>query len=209
MRKIGILILIAMTSITTFGQNIVLNKPDMNRGSSMMQAFADRVSNREFFETPLNLQDLSDLLWTANGINRDEEGKKTAPSAMNSQDVDLYVLLKEGCYFYDAKKHQLDLISQEDLRPLVAGKQDFVLKAPVILLMVSDISRFNHGDDDLRMSWANMDAGYVSQNICLFCAANNLNTVPRGSMDKESLHKKMNLKESQKLILNNPVSYKK
>lgn len=209
MKKIGLLIFIAMTSITLFGQSIVLNKPNMDRGSSMMEAFANRASNREFIETPLNLQDLSDLLWTANGINRPEEGKKTAPSAMNSQDIDLYVATKEGCYFYDAKKHQLDMVCNEDLRALVGGKQDFVLKAPVVLIMVSDISRFNHGDETLRMAWANMDAGYVSQNIGLFCAANNLNTVPRASMDKELLHRKMNLKESQKLILNNPVSYQK
>ena len=117
--------------------------------------------------------------------------------------------MKSGIYLYDAKKHILESVVDGDYRKLVADKQENFAKAPVICLLVSDISRFRSGGDSLKIIWAAFDAGIVSQNISLFCASVGLATRPRASMDQQKLRKILKLKDSQRLMLNNPVSYKK
>jgi len=191
------------------GKTIVLNQPDTNRGLTMMKAFAQRSSQAKFDTINLKLQDLSDLLWAANGLNRVELGKRTAPSAMNAQDVDVYVAMKAGIYLYDAKKHQLDLVAAGDHRLPVAGKQENYAVAPVFCIMVSDISRFKVGSDSLKLQWAAFDAGIVSQNIALFCAGTGLATHPRITMDLKKLREILKLKDTQYLMINNLVAYKK
>lgn len=188
---------------------IKLLEPDKTLDTSLMQALTDRASQREFADKQLSLEDLSSLLWAANGVNR-EDGKRTAPSAVNAQDVDIYVSMASGAYLYDAKQSQLTRITTEDLRSAVCGKQP--MEAPVFLVMVADISRYPEGlasQRPLVESFAAMDAGYVSQNICLYCSAAKLATVPRASMDKEALTKSLNLKDTQIPLLNNPVGYMK
>ena len=188
---------------------IKLLEPDKTLDVSLMQALSDRASQREFADKQLSLEDLSSLLWAAYGVNR-EDGKRTAPSAVNAQDIDIYVCMASGTYFYDAKQSQLTRITTEDLRPAVCGKQP--MEAPVFLVMIADISRYPEGLASQRQlveSFACMDAGYVSGNIGLYCAAAKLATVPRASMDKEALTKALNLKDTQILILNNPVGYMK
>ena len=100
---------------------IQLTEPDKTLDTSLMQALADRQSRREFFDEQISLEELSSLLWAANGINR-EDGKRTAPSAVNSQDIDIYVCMAAGAYLYDAKQNQLARITTEDLRPAVCGQ---------------------------------------------------------------------------------------
>jgi SagB-type dehydrogenase family enzyme len=188
---------------------ITLNPPDTKRGSPVMQALALRASHREFLEKKLDLRDLSDLLWAANGINRPENGKRTAPSAMNAQDVDVYAFTEEGIYLYDAAKHTLNPVAAGDQRSLFAGRQPSATSPPVILVMVSDISRFRPSPDSLKLVWAAMDVGTVSQNISLFCAGIGLSTVPRAGMNQAKLREVMKLKETQHIMLNNPVGYPK
>lgn len=195
-----------------FAQNqntIKLNPPDTTRGLPLMKALLHRASNREFDTTELKLQDLSDLLWAANGINRPESGKRTAPSAQNAQDIDIYLFMKTGIYLYNAKTHLLESVKDGDYRNIAAGSQENVAKAPVICVLVSDISRFRSGDDSLRKIWAAEDAGIVSQNISIFCAAVGLSTVPRATMDHQKIREILKLKDTQHPMLNNPVSYKK
>jgi len=188
---------------------IKLNAPDKSKGLNIMKALELRASYREFADTPLSLQELSDLLWAANGINRPEKSGRTAPSAMNAQDVDIYVLTSEGAYFYDFKQHTLNPVAAGDHRNLVAGRQVSVAAAPVILIMVSDLARFRGEDENQKMKTACIDVGTVSQNIALFCSGTGLVTVPRMGMDQEGLRKVLQLKESQRLILNNPVGHRK
>jgi len=190
-------------------KTIVLNPPDLKQGFPVMEALSLRASADEFSDTKLSLQDISDLLWAANGVNRKEIGKRTAPSAMNAQDIDIYVFEEEGVYLYEALSHVLNPMVSGDQRGLVAGHQVEVAKAAVILVLVSDISKFKSGEDTLKLSWAALDAGIVSQNISVFCAGVGLNTRPRASMDLEKLRSVLHLKDSQHLMLNNPVSYKK
>lgn len=190
-------------------KTIKLNTPSKDRGSSVMKALADRHSEREFSSKKLSSQDLSDLLWAATGINR-ADGKRTAASALNKQDVDVYAIMEEGAYLYDPKAHALQPVAKGDFRPMVAGKQAFVNNAPVCLVIVSDYSKFGtFGDENARKLWGAFDAGLVSQNVALFCAGCGLITVPRGTMDSASLKKVLKLSATQLPVINNPVGYTK
>ena len=193
---------------TAICQEVIhLNPPSDDRGVTVMQALYLRASASEFNPAKLEISDLSDLLWAANGINRPDEGKRTAPSAMNAQDIDLFVFTETGVFLYAPKQHSLVQVTDGDHRKLIAGRQAYVSDAPVICLLVSDISRFRNGDDSAKLTWAAMDAGIVSQNISLFCASVGLKTRPRASMNKEKLRELLQLEDSQYLMLNHPVSY--
>lgn len=186
---------------------IGLNAPDTTRGASVMQALQERKSVREYADRELTLEDLSDLLWAANGINRPADGKRTAASAMNAQDIDIYVCLKKGAYVYDPENSRLDRITGDDLRPAVAGMQTFVENAPVCLVLVSDTARFPVADPTHTLMTGAMDAGIVSANISTFCSAVGLGTVPRATMNVEALRTALKLKDSQLPIMNHPVGY--
>ncbi|MDZ7372799.1 MAG: SagB/ThcOx family dehydrogenase [candidate division KSB1 bacterium] len=204
----GVLVLLTTTSAQE-RKTIALNPPDTSRGQPLMKALAHRASVRDFDTTALSLRDLSDLLWAGNGINRPAEGKRTAPSAMNAQDVDIYVATKEGFYLYDPKNNLLHLVVQGDHRKLLAGRQEGVARAPVILLLVSDISRFRAGEEAQRLQWAAIDVGTVAQNVLLFCASEGMACVPRATMDTQRLKEVLGLSATQYPLLNIPVSYKK
>ena len=179
--------------------------PDKSRGLPVMQALSVKASVREYSKRPLLLQDLSDIVWAANGINRPDEGKRTASSALNAQDVDVYVFMEQGVYVYNAAGQVLDPVAGGDLRELV-GKND----APVTLVLISDVSRFRFGSDAQRTSWANIDVGIVSQNISVFCAGTGLKTCPKaGFSNMDKLREMLQLKPTQLVILNHPVGYAK
>jgi SagB-type dehydrogenase family enzyme len=188
-------------------KSVVLNPPDLKRGLTVMQALEKRSSASAFSSEKLKIQDLSDLLWAANGINRPDVKKRTAPSAMNAQDIDVYAFMEEGVYLYNASAHTLEPVVSGDQRLLAAGRQTEFAKAAVILVMVSDISRFPGSEESMKLSMAAMDAGLVSQNISIFCAGMGLITRPRATMDQVKLREILKLKDSQHPLLNNPVSY--
>lgn len=205
-RKIvGALAVTAVISTSCSAQEqIVLPQPLKSLKTTIVEALQNRHSEREFSEKQMSDQDLATLLWAANGINR-EDGRRTAPSAVNAQDIDIYVIREDGAYLWDAKENKLIRVSSEDLRSLVGGRQEFVQKAPVSLVLVSDKSRFGNVPAD----FASADAGYVSQNICLYCSAAGWACCPRASMDKDALRKSLQLKDSQEPFLNNVVGYRK
>lgn len=172
MKRQILLIAIILLSVAVYSQQVIhLNPPDNERGVELMKALSLRASATEFTSADLSISNLSDLLWAANGINRPGEDKRTAPSAMNAQDIDVYVFMKTAVYLYEAKQHILMKVTDGDFRKVVAGQQEFVSKAPVIFVLVSDISRFRSGEENAKLTWAAMDAGIVSQNISLFCAS--------------------------------------
>ena len=186
---------------------IALNPPDTTRGVSVMKALAARASGSTYDSTEITLRDLSDVVWAANGVNRPATGKRTAPSAMNAQDIDVYVCLTSGLYLYDAQKHVLVLVAEGDHRNAVAGGQPQMATAPLFVVLVSDISRFKTGAEADKRVWGAEDAGIVSENISLFCASVGLATRPRATMDRQTLGTLLKLTASQQLILNHPVSY--
>jgi nitroreductase len=184
---------------------ITLLSPDKERGLPVMKALDVRASVREWSPKKLSLQDMSDLLWAANGINRPGEGKRTASSSTNAQDIDIYPFTKDGIYLYDARNHVLDPVVSGDYRELPG-----LTEAPVNLVLITDISRYRYGDDPDRLGWARINCGIVSQNISLFCAGTGLKTRPRASCPgAETIRELLKLKDSQHILLNHPVGYAK
>jgi len=187
-------------------KQIKLPSPQMSGGMPLMQALKERISLREYSPKELPVQELSNMLWAAFGINRPETGKRTAPSSTNCQDIDIYVTTADGLYLYDAKAHILKLVVSDDIRSLT-GTQDFIKKAPLNLVYVSDFSKLGNRPDERKYRTACYDTGFISQNVYLFCASEGLATVVRGLIDKEKLSKAMKLRPDQKITLAQSVGY--
>lgn len=191
-----------------FAQTKQLPKPDLQRKTqTVMKMFDERRSVREYSLQMLSDQDLSDLLWAAQGVNR-EDGRLTSPTAMNRQEIRLYVFTAKEASLYDPKTHSLTQVAKGDHRAIVASGQNFAKAAPVSLVMVADMEKF--GMKGEQAQWmVGADAGIVTQNINLFCAAAGWATVTRGTMNKEAISKLLGLNENQIPVLNNPVGYMK
>jgi SagB-type dehydrogenase family enzyme len=190
------------------GAVIKLPTPEKTGGKPLMEALAARQSDREFSDREIPLQTLSNLLWAAFGINRPESGKRTAPSAKNWQEIDIYITLPDGAYRYDAKENCLQPVVEKDLRALT-GKQPFVKDAYLNLVYVSDLSRIEGVSADAKAVYSAADTGFIAQNAYLFCASEGLNTVVRGWVDKDALAKALGLGAQQKVILCQTVGYPK
>ncbi len=192
-------------------KSIQLSKPQTGSGNSLMQLLWKRSSSHEFSPEPLPVGVLSNLLWAGFGINR-PDGKRTAPSATNCQDIDIYVILSDGLYLYDAKANQLNLLLAEDLRAL-AGMQPYVKEAPVNLIYVSDYTKLGAKLPDAFKSLMPMlsgaHAGLIAENVYLYCASEGLATVARVMIDIPALSKAMKLRPDQKIILAQSVGYPK
>ena len=182
------------------GKAVKLPAPRMDRGLSLMAALAARRSSRDFDRRALDPQMLGDLLWAAWGINRPAEGKHTAPSARNWQDMTVYVVLESGVFTYDAASHALVPKVAGDHRA-VTGKQEFCATAPVNLVYVSDFAKLDTDDAPRRERYAGAHAGFISQNVYLFCASEGLATVVRAMFDAQALRAALGLADSQHPIL--------
>ena len=197
-----------LLSMALEAQDIELPKPVTSGGMPLLDALAKRSSNRAFLPKELSSQELSDLLWAADGVNR-ENGKRTAPTAMNLQEIDIYVLLKSGVYVYDASAGKLVQKSKDDVRPF-AGLQPFVKDAPLSLVYVVDYSRMTAKvpDEMNRRLWSNVDTGFISQNVYLYCATKGLATVVLAFVDKAVLGPKLGLKDGvQEITYSQPVGH--
>lgn len=213
-KEIVAVILASIIIIPAMGQNITmaqeqksiqLSKPQI-AGNPLMEVLAKRSSSREFSPEPLPENILSNMLWAASGINRPDSGKRTAPSAMNRQEIDIYVATSNGIYLYEAKSHSLKMIAAGDLRGLT-GKQDYVREAAANLIYVADYSRMSFASD--KELYAAADTGFISENVYLYCASAGLATVVRAYIDKPALATAMKLRADQKIILAQSVGYPK
>jgi SagB-type dehydrogenase family enzyme len=189
-------------------QPVKLLPPQLDKGKLLMQALKDRHSTREFSEKELSLQELSNLLWAAAGINRPDQKKRTAPSAMNLQDADVYVFLKEGAYLYDASEMKLIPVVNGDKRSLT-GMQPFVAEAPVNLVIVSDYAKMGRTKDEDKDAFAAGSAAFIGENVYLFCAAFDFNCVLRGSIDKDAISKGLNLRPDQHAVYGITIGFPK
>lgn len=187
-------------SITNMrGQNISLPAPQLADNASLATALQQRCSQRSYDTVrPLDKQQLSNLLWAAWGYNR--ENKRTAPTALDKQDITLYVFLSEGIYRYDARENTLVEVARGDHRA-ATGKQPFVETAPVNIVFVSDTRLL----DNAVMSA--VGCGAIAQNIYLYCASAGLATVVRGSFDAEALNSLLHLDPAQKVMLAQTIGY--
>lgn len=176
-------------------------------GKPLMQTLLARHTARDFKTDKLSSQVLGDLLWAAFGVNRSQTGQRTAPSAMNSQEVDIYAALPEGLFLYDAKAHRLQPVLRQDLRSR-AGGQDSFARAPLTLLYVADLSRLTKARPETRPFYADFDAGCICQNVYLFCASEGLATVVH-DLDREPLAAAMKLPPGRRIILAQAVGFPK
>jgi len=184
---------------------IELKPPRLSEGKLLMEALKERRSERSFSPRPLSIEVLSDLLWAADGINRPDSGKRTAPSAKNWQEIDIYVAMEQGLYLYNAVMNTLDPVIAEDIRADV-GLQGFTETAPVGLIFVTDLSKMS-GEPDIDDFYSAVDTGFISQNVYLYCASEGLSTVVLGWVNRDKLAERMGLADSQKIVLTQPVGY--
>jgi len=185
---------------------IRLPAPQTEGGKPLMQALKERSSMREFSPRELPLQVLSDMLWAACGINRPDSGKRTAPTARNMQEIDVYVAKADGIYLYNAENNTLMPVVAGDIRELT-GKQPFVKTAPINLVFVADLSKMEGMPADAVDFYSATDTGFVSENVYLYCASAGLATVVRGMIDKPAMARAMKLRDDQKVILAQTVGY--
>ena len=208
MRKtIAFLLLAATVAWADPPAIIALPNPDTKGGMPLMQALSARRSGREFSARKLSIETLANLLWAADGVNR-PDGKRTAPSAMNWQTIDIYAVLPEGAYFYNAKERRLELVASGDLRA-ATGVQAFVAQAPLNLVYVADYARMPGTPDSDRISFAGAETGFIGQNVYLYCASEGLSTVIRAMVNRDALAKALKLRPDQKITLSQTVGYPK
>ncbi|HYA15020.1 MAG TPA: SagB/ThcOx family dehydrogenase [Syntrophales bacterium] len=186
---------------------IQLSKPQMD-SNPLMQLLAKRNSSRAFSSESLPVNILSNMLWAAFGINRPESGKRTAPSANNRQEIDIYVATATGLYLYDAKSDLLKPILAGDIRGLT-GIQAYVKDAAVNLIYVADYSKMSSLSDEVKLIYAAAGTGFISENVYLYCASEGLSTVIRAGIDRIALAKVMGLRPDQRIILAQSVGYPK
>lgn len=198
--------LMSCTAIAEELKPIQLPKPQMDGGKPLMQVLKDRSSSREFSSQKLPLQVLSNLLWAASGINRPDSGKRTAPSARNWQEIDIYVAAAEGLYLFDARAHLIKTVLTEDIRALT-GRQSFVKEAALNLIYVADFSRISGASNEEKEFYSAADTGFIAENVYLFCASEGLATVVRALIDRPALAKAMKLRADQKITLAQSVGY--
>jgi nitroreductase len=186
---------------------IALPAPNKNGGMPLMEAFSKRRSVREFSPKELPPMMLSSLLWAADGVNR-ADGGRTAPSAMNAQEIDVYVALPSGAYLYDAAANALTLVAGGDIRR-VTGYQDFVDEAALDLVYVADHSRMKLVPVASRESFASAAAGAITQNVYLFAAGHGLNSVIRAWIDRDAIADALGLAHDQQVLLSQTVGFPK
>lgn len=172
----------------------------------LMQILNRRKSTREFSDRSVSMETLSHLLWAAFGINRALGEHRTAPSAKNDQEIDIYVALKQGLYLFNPENFELDPVLSDDIRA-ATGQQDFVASAPVNLIYVADLDRMESAPRQDKKFYAAVDTGFIGQNVYLFCAAQGLATVARGLIDRPMLASKMKLGPAQRIMLAQSVGY--
>ncbi len=209
MRRSALLMVTLFASISIQAQElkpIQLPDPHTSGGRPLMQVLKERQTRREFRPEKLPMQTLSNLLWAAFGINR-PDGRRTAPSAMNWQEIDVYVAVADGLFLYNPKANRLEPVLAKDVRA-ATGTQAFVATAPVNLVYVADLNKTGHAGTEAEFFTA-ADVGFIAENVYLFCASEGLATVVRGSVDRPALAKIMKLTPNQRILLVQSVGYPK
>ena len=186
---------------------IKLPLPDTTGGRPLMQLLKERKSTRDFSEKSLSDTTLANLLWAAFGVNR-ADGRRTAPSARNRQEITLYLCMKHGVFVYHAQDHTITQVLGEDVRK-TTGTQDFVTVAPLNLVYVADMSKVNTASAEDAAFYVGADCGFIAENVYLFCTSQGLATVVRGLVDRTALSQAINLTPNQRILLAQTVGYAK
>jgi SagB-type dehydrogenase family enzyme len=199
---LGLLLSASAQALST----IPLTPPDTQGGKPLLAALRDRASSKAFADQPISQENLSSLLWAAYGINRPDTGKRTAASAFNCQDIDIYLVTAAGTWLYRARPHQLDPVSTQDHRAL-AATQDYARVGALQLVYVSDYRKMEDRFNAKKPVYAAFHAGAISQNVYLYCASAGLATVVRDSVDRTALKKALELDEDQHIVMAQTVGH--
>ena len=205
MKKITTLLMALTLTLTMNAQDIKLVSPETKGGMPLMEALANRKTNRDFTQDELTSQQLSNLLWAASGVNR-PDGKRTAPTARNAQEIEIYVLNKEGAYLFMPKEHELKLIAVGDHRKSGASQERFQ-ECPLMLIFVANYDKMEGFSEEALSMYGGTDTGNISQNVYLYCASEGLATCALGSIHREKLQEL--LKFNGKAILGQSVGVAK
>jgi SagB-type dehydrogenase family enzyme len=210
--SVAIILYFVSSSIAAEFSPIKLLPPDMKGGKALMQSLQERKTSRSFSTKKLPIGVLSNLMWAACGINRPDSSKRTAPSASNRQEIDVYVAMEEGLYLYNVKAHLLEPVLKNDLRKnttvFLQPSRSSVANAPLQLIYVADYSKMSfYANDEDKKFYSAADTGFIAQNVYLYCASEGLATVVRGMIDRDVLAKDMKLGSNQKIILVQAVGY--
>jgi len=185
---------------------IQLPPPETSGGMPLMQALSNRMSTKTFSKRAIPRDQISNLLWAAFGINRPESGKRTAATAVDCQDIDIYVVLDNATYVYQAKEHRLLPVVNRDLQSL-AATQEYAKAAPISLVYVSDYGKMAESFKDKKPIYAAFHAGSISQNVYLYCASAGLGAVVRDGVDRNGLKDALRLREDQIIVMAQSVGY--
>jgi len=188
-------------------ETIKLQAPDIEGGVALLKATQERKSYREFAETNLSLKHLSEILWMANGVNR-EDGKRTVPSARALYPLITYAVLANGIYLYDPVAHELQPVVEGDYRN-ITGRQPFVDNAPLNVVFIANYEVYEAANmpEDRWLYLASLDAGHCTQNIYLYCASEGLKSVVRAGAQEKELLEALNLDEKHQFIVAHTVGY--
>lgn len=190
----------------SMAQDIALPAPDKQGGKPLMTCLNDRKSSREFSSREIPLQEISNLLWAANGINREKGHKHTAPTSMNRQNMEVYIILPGGVYLYEDSTNFLKLIRSGNYMKS-SGKQDFVEKAGMNVIVVSDMKKLGDHPIENNLLDSGIHAGAIIQNIYLYCASSGLNCVVRAWFDQDELSDTLKLPDYKRVILAQSIGY--
>ena len=203
MKQFFLISMISICSLAMYAQggNIKLLAPTKEGGMPLMQALNERQTIRTYSDEVLTQQQLSDVLWSAVGVNRPQnDNRRTSPTARNAQEIEVYVFMESGVYFYDAVKHELVLVKSGDHRK-DAAKQEFAQNAPLLLVFVANYDKFGErGNPESNAFYGATDAGFASQNVYLYCASEGLGTVVLGMIDREKLEEVLSLKNGKAIL---------
>lgn len=205
MKKFAIVLFILLFGVNLQAQTEKLPVHAPNSPMSLMEALQRRQTHRQFTEDKINPEQLSNVLWAAYGINRPKDSKRTAPSAINMQEMDIYVFTTEGIYLYVAEEEALELVKKGDYRADISRQEHFKV-APVSIVIVANYDRTKEMDVPNRDFYTAVDCGYVSQNIYLYCAAAELGTVACGAINRDKIASLIGLKNG-KAMLAHPVGH--
>ena len=210
MKQLVFMMMALIISATGCAQNNEIQLPDpvTTGGMPLMEALKNRKSDREFSEQKIDNQTLSNLLWAAFGYSRLDEKKRTAPTARNKQEIEIYCVMENGVYFWNPERNVLTLTVKGDIRA-ITGKQDFVATAPLNLIFVCNNDKLDNAPSEAQRKYVYIDTGYISENVYLYCASAGLATVVRGYFDEEELTKAMQLPDNQWIVITQTVGYPK
>ena len=201
-----IVLFVCLLCLGLAAQDIVLPKPDLTSGKTLMECLSLRRSSRKFADKKLPLQMISEILFAADGINR-PDGHKTVPTALNKQNQTIYAVTADGVYFYNNKKHSLVMVNKGDFRK-DCGMQPFHAEAPLILVYVSDMAAIGSTPEQKSL-YAGNHSGSASQNVYLYAASKGLATVICGSIKKDVLKKNLKLQKANEAVFSQPIGFAK